>query len=161
LAGLKWFFKSKVHRKGCLIAISLALGGPLLFILFILGIGWGIQRDLKRQRKELFDACAKPTALEQLEAWADPFFGQAKIPNDADRLLPASFQNLRVYHDIHPMFDSQHRVIGVMLWCGGADNHFGLIISPSSIPPEDHWPIKKQLAEHVWFYDEVPKLGYP
>ena len=119
-------------------------------------MGWGMQRNLKAERRQLLNAVNAGDTLDDLEQWALPLIDRGSISSSDQKTLPeavAAFPGLSPT----PIRDNQHRLIGIMLWCGGADNHYGLVIGSGHDPPPC-WPIRKRLSDHIWLYDEVPGL---
>ena len=146
------------HKRFNLVVFLVTLIAPILAVIMFLLLGmWRMDRDLRSHREQLLIACT-PETLAALEQWAQPLIGTSEWPRGVQKTLPAGLAALPAIHGAMPVRDDQKRTAAVLLMCGGADNHYGLIIGFDESPPRAPFEIRKQLGDHVWFYDEVSGL---
>jgi len=105
----------------------------------------------------LLNLVSSNATLDELEQWALPILDKGIWSADEQQSLPSRFVTAHMLPPT-PIHDNHRSLIGIELPCGGADNHYGLVVGRGNSPPPT-WLIRKRLSEHVWYYDELPGMN--
>jgi hypothetical protein len=125
-------------------------GGLLILVLLGLGLAWGMRHELKASRQRLMGAVASHVAQAELIEWSEVRLLRGSPKGNEH--LPACLSAAGVMY-VERIREEQTESLNFA--CGGADNHYGIIVCFSPGPPKRTWPIRKQLSDHVWLYDEL------
>ncbi|HEY1686366.1 MAG TPA: hypothetical protein VGG19_16490 [Tepidisphaeraceae bacterium] len=150
--------------------LATLLNALLFVFLIVVGVAavllWSDYHALRKQRRELIAEISNPGATTRLTNSVQPFFSCTLAPYNqfSDRDQEALSKNLRWFSshiDAVPIFDNTGHISGIVLMCGGHDDYFGLIITSTTRPPNYQSYIMRQLAAHVWFWDDAKHMPTP
>ncbi|HWB52825.1 MAG TPA: hypothetical protein VG722_01485 [Tepidisphaeraceae bacterium] len=148
-------------RRGCLIFIACIAAFAAIPIGFFGYLYWSIDHGMKSARRDLIAAVHNPLTTNRFQQAAQPFFGLPTLSNTQTQSLFKAFQSIPHYEWPQPVYDDNNHVSAIVIWCGGADDHFGLIISATKSPPNQQYGCQRQVAPRVWFWDEVKNMPTP